>query len=100
VPFAVDRGELARHFEADGLAGLAERLDTELADAFEVALAHGLVPASYRRRTAVVRQLVECAHLPHVAAAEHLGLSRWTVASYRKDLRLHRATRSPRPPAA
>jgi hypothetical protein len=98
--FAVDRTELSDCFQADGLAGLAERLDCNLVDAFEVALANGLVPASYRRRTLLVRELVECAHLPHVAAADRLGLSRWTVASYRKELRLHRAPRIPLPPAA
>jgi hypothetical protein len=100
LPFLVDRDELVSIFEADGLAGLAERLDCGLVDAFEVAVANGLVPTSYRRRMAIVRQLIDCAHLPHVAAADRLGISRWTVASYRRDLRLHRGTRAGYPPAA
>jgi hypothetical protein len=103
LPFLVKRDELLTIFEADGLAGLAERLDCGLVDAFEVAIANGLVPASYRRRMSIVRQLIDCAHLPHVTAADRLGISRWTVASYRKDLRLHRGARTglaPLPPAA
>jgi hypothetical protein len=34
----------------------------------------------------VLHRLLELHRLSHIAAAETLGLSRWTVATYRKDL--------------
>ena len=75
-------------FRAGGLPELARRLNCTPEQALELTLAKGLVPPIYRRRASVVRRLIELQHLSHVAAAAELRLSRWTVASYRKDLGL------------
>jgi hypothetical protein len=93
MPFTYDRAELEEVFEADGLDGLAARLRSSRRDALDVALANGLVPAGYRRRVDVLRPLLEMDDISHVDAARQLGLSRWTVASYRRDLRLSTAGR-------
>ena len=81
-----DAAAVRRAFADGGVPALAEALGCPLADALDVALLHRLVPAIYWRRTAVLVQLLELGPVPHVVAAEHLGVSRWTVATYRRDL--------------
>jgi hypothetical protein len=90
--------EIVRQAFADGgVPRLAESLDVSFADALEVALLHKLVPAIYRRRTAVLVELLELGPVPHIVAAEALGVSRWTIATYRRDLGIaERGRRAPR----
>jgi hypothetical protein len=89
------RDELAvrRAFNEGGVPRIAEALDVSLADALDVALLHKLVPAIYRRRTAVLVELLELGPVPHVVAAEQLGVSRWTIATYRRDLGINERAR-------
>jgi hypothetical protein len=65
---------------------LAEVLGCSTADALDVALVARLVPAAHRRRAPLLVRLLELGPVPHVVAADALGLSRWTVATYRRDL--------------
>jgi len=78
-------------FEATGLGGVAGHLGCSIEDALDVVVMLGLLPAAYRRRLPVLRQLVLLDGASHIAAAEALGLSRWTVATYRRDLGLDRS---------
>ena len=65
---------------------LAEVLGCSAAEALDVALLRRLVPPAYRRRARLLARLVELGPVPHVVAADKLGLSRWTVATYRRQL--------------
>lgn len=78
-------------FDADGLRGVTAFLACSADDALDVLLALGLLPAAYRRRLDTIRRLVEMDGLSHIAAGDALGISRWTVATYRRDLGLDRA---------
>ncbi|MGD9701848.1 MAG: hypothetical protein AB7Q42_18620 [Acidimicrobiia bacterium] len=77
-----------RAFSAGGLRGVASHLLCSADEALEVVVMLGLLPAAYRRRVEILRRLVALDRASHVAAAEALGLSRWTVATYRRDLGL------------
>ena len=71
-----------------GLHGVAAQLQCTADEAIDVVVMLGLLPPAYRRRIEVLRRLVALDRVSHVAAAEALGLSRWTVATYRHDLGL------------
>ena len=77
-------------FRRDGFHGVSCVLRCSGEEALDVLLALGVVPAAYRRRLPVIRRLVGMDGMSHVAAAEALGISRWTVATYRRDLGLDR----------
>jgi hypothetical protein len=81
-----DAQAVRRAFLAGGVPAIADALRCSSAEALEVALLHKLVPAVYRRRTALLVQLLELGPVAHVVAGEQLNLSRWTVATYRRDL--------------
>jgi hypothetical protein len=89
-----DTAGVRRNFEESGLPGVALHLGCSLVDALDVVLTSGLLPAGYRRRGDVLRRLVELGDVAHVSAADTLGLSRWTVATYRRDLGLERTSSS------
>jgi hypothetical protein len=76
-------------FSHGGVPAIADALGCPLPDALQVALAHKLVPGKYRRRAEALVELLEFGPVSHVEAAEHLGVSRWTVATYRRDLGIH-----------
>lgn len=79
--------ELARAaFAGGGVPAMAEALGRPLGEALDLALLLGLVPPTYRRRYRVLLRLLELGPAPQATAAEELGLSRWTVATYRRAL--------------
>jgi hypothetical protein len=79
-------------FEEFGLYGVAERLGCTPAEALDVLLHSQLVPAVSPRRHALLVQLLALGNCSHVAAAEALHISRWTVATYRRQLGIERAS--------
>ena len=83
-----DPGGARRAFAGRGLHGVAAQLRCSADEAIDVVAMLGLLPPTYRRRMDVLRRLVALDQVSHVAAAEALGLSRWTVATYRRDLGL------------
>ena len=86
-----DPAGAGRAFDDAGLGGVAGHLACGIEDALDVVVMLGLLPAAYRRRLPVLRELVRLDRASHIAAAEALGLSRWTVATYRRDLGLDRS---------
>lgn len=88
-----DRSGIKAAFDSFGLYGVADHLNCSAAKALEVLLSARLLPRVSARRDAVLRQLVAMSDVSHVAAAEALGISRWTVATYRHDLGLDRTRR-------
>ena len=87
---ARDRAGITTRFTRDGLHGLAAHLECTIPEALEVVFAARLVPAMSARRQAVLRGLVALEETSHVMAADVLGISRWTVATYRAQLGLDR----------
>jgi hypothetical protein len=85
---------IAAAFAHGGVPGVASTLSCPLGEALDLVLLQGLVPPAYRRRYRVLLALLELGPVPHVVAGERLGLSRWTVATYRQALgaRLRPAT--------
>jgi hypothetical protein len=85
-----DPGGARRAFEGSGLHGVAAQLRCTADEAIDVVAMLGLLPPAYLRRIDVLRRLVALDRVSHVAAAVALGLSRWTVATYRRDLGIDR----------
>ena len=81
-------------FAAEGLHGVARHLDCTPAEAFDLLFSLGLLPLASQRRRLLLHRLIAMDSLSHVAASEALGISRWTVASYRRQLGLDKQ-RSP-----
>ena len=79
-------------FDASGLYGVAERFDCSPEEALDILLASRLVPVVSPKRRQLLRQLVTLRGHSHVAAAQALHISRWTVATYRSQLGIERAT--------
>jgi hypothetical protein len=77
---------VADAFEKGGVLGVARSLGCPLEEAVEISIVFGLVPGAYRRRVPLLVRLLELDSCSHVDAAHALGLSRWTVATYRRDL--------------
>ena len=75
--------------------GVAKHLDCTLEDALDVLLSAQLLPFASSRRRQVLRRLVGLEGSTHIAAGETLGISRWTVATYRRQLGLARAVQPP-----
>lgn len=95
---ARDRERIKANFSREGLNGVATQLDCTNAEALDVVLVAQLLPAMSVRRQALLRQLVALGDVSHVAAADLLGISRWTVATYRGQLGLDKITASARRP--
>lgn len=77
-------------FEAEGLFGVARHLDCTPAEAVDLLFSLGLLPLASQRRRALLHRLIAMDSLSHVAASEALAISRWTVASYRRQLGVDR----------
>jgi hypothetical protein len=95
---ARDRQRVKSTFDRDGLNAVAAQLDCTLAEALDVVFDARLLPAMSERRRAMLRELVGLGDLSHVGAADRLGISRWTVATYRGQLGLESLTASTRRP--
>ena len=87
-----DPSGIAAAFDAAGLYGVADHLNCSPADALDVLLSSRLVPFVSSRRHQLLRQLVALGDCSHIAAAEALNISRWTVATHRQLLGLDRAS--------
>jgi hypothetical protein len=81
-----DETRLRRAFGEGGVRAVARELGRSEPEALDLVLAHGLIPARQRSRVGALRALQGLEHLSHIRAAEALGLSRWTVATYRSLL--------------
>ena len=91
---ARDSMEIRTVFERAGLYGVAEHLDCTPEDAVDVLLSSQLVPFVSPRRRLLLRRLVGLGDRSHIAAGEALNISRWTIATYRRQLGIDRSPAS------
>jgi hypothetical protein len=84
-----DNPEVARAFDAGGLHGVADHLDCTPEEALDVLLNSQLLPFVSPMRRLMLRRLIALRDSSHIAAAEALSISRWTVATYRRQLRIN-----------
>ena len=91
---ARDSTQIKNAFEAGGLYGVAVHLDCTPEDAIDVLLSSQLVPFVSPRRRLLLRQLVALGDRSHIAAGEALNISRWTIATYRRQLGIDRSSTS------
>jgi hypothetical protein len=87
---ARDRAQIGRVFDAAGLYGVALHLDCSPEDAVDVLLSTQLVPFVSQQRRLVLRRLAGLGDRSHIAAGEMLNVSRWTIATYRRQLGIDR----------
>ena len=87
---ATQRSQLKSLFDSSGLYGVADRLRCDPGDALEVVLNARLLPFVSAQRRALLHELVALRDLSHIDAAEALSISRWTVATYRRQLGIER----------
>jgi hypothetical protein len=87
-------------FESSGLQGVARHLDCTPDEALDVLLNAQLLPFVSAERRAVLHRLVGMPAASHVAAGESLGISRWTVATYRRQLGIVRSSAAPTTPTS
>lgn len=73
-------------FNSLGILGVAQHLGCSPQDALDVLVNTQLLPCVSARRRLLLRQLVGLGHMSHVAAGDALHLSRWTIATYRRQL--------------
>jgi len=75
-------------FADTGVRGIADSRGISLEDAVSLALTDGLLPKRWRAAEPRLRQLAALEGLTHVEAAEVIGVSRWTIATWRDGLGL------------
>ncbi len=73
-------------FDSLGIYGVARHLGCSPEDALDVLVNAQLLPFVSARRRQLLRQLLGLNDMSHVAAATALNISRWTVATYRRQL--------------
>ena len=78
-------------FNSLGIFGVARHLGCSPEDALDVLINAQLLPFVSARRRRLLRQLIGLNHLSHVAAATALNISRWTIATYRRQLGTERS---------
>jgi hypothetical protein len=98
VMIARDRDGIQSAFDSAGLYAVAHRLKCTPEEALDVLISARLVPFVSQRRRAMLRQVVRLRDRSHVAVAEALNISRWTVATYRHQLGIDRVPAAPRHP--
>ena len=81
-------------FDSLGIYGVAEHLGCSPEDALDVLVNAQLLPFVSTRRRLLLRQLIGLSAMSHIAAGEALNISRWTVATYRRQLGAERSTHS------
>jgi hypothetical protein len=86
-----NRSDVKAAFEAGGLYSVAAYLHSSPSDALDAMINSRLLPFFSERRRALLRRLVTMGDSSHVAVAEALDISRWTVATYRHQLGIDRA---------
>lgn len=77
-----------QRFAEHGVRGLADDRGISLEEAVSRALQEGLLPKRWRAAETRLRQLAGLEGLTHVEAAEVIGVSRWTIATWRDGLGL------------
>jgi hypothetical protein len=87
---ARDSSRISAAFHSGGLHAVAEYLDCSPEDAIDVLMNSQLLPFVSPRRRLLLRQLVGLGDQSHVAAGEALHISRWTIATYRRQLGIER----------
>lgn len=75
-------------FERGGIPALAAELETSEAEAIRFAVKEGILPKRWRTHVEGLVQLTYLRGVTHVEAARAIGVSRWTVADWRRQLRL------------
>lgn len=88
---ARDAPRIRATFDSFGIYGVAQHLDCSPQDALDVLVNAQLLPFVSARRRLLLRQLIGLNDMTHVAAGEALNLSRWTIATYRRQLGTERA---------
>jgi hypothetical protein len=83
---ARDSVRIKTAFDSSGVYGVAQHLDCTPEEALDVLLACQLVPFASPRRRLLLQRLLGLRDRSHVAAAEAMHLSRWTIATYRRQL--------------
>ena len=78
-------------FETLGIYGVARHLNCSAEDALDVLVNAQVLPFVSARHRLLLRQLIGLNDLSHVAAGAALNVSRWTVATYRRQLGTERA---------
>ncbi len=78
-------------FDSRGIYGVAKHLDCSPEDALDVLVNARLLPFVSPRRRLLLRQLIGLHDMSHIAAGEALNISRWTIATYRRQLGTERA---------
>ena len=91
---ARDHSGIKAAFAAAGLYGVADHLGSTPEDALDVLISSRLFPFISERRRMLLHQLVSLRDSSHVAVAEELRISRWTVATYRHQLGIDRVPAS------
>lgn len=91
---ARDGVQIKKVFESAGLYGVAEHLRCTPEDAVDVLLSSQLLPFASPRRRLILRRLVALRVQSHIAAGTALNISRWTIATYRRQLGVERSTTS------
>lgn len=81
-------GERHAKFRQGGIHALAEELSTTPQEAIAVAIHEGMLPRRWRSSQEKLCALLDLEGLKHVEAAEQLGVSRWTIATWRDQLGL------------
>ena len=87
---ARDYSGIKTAFDSAGLYGVADHLGCTPEEAMDVLISSRLFPFISERRRAILHQLVCLRDTSHVAVAEALHISRWTVATYRQQLGIDR----------
>ncbi len=87
---ARDRTGIKAAFDSSGLYGVAQHLDSTPEEALDAVITSQLIPVLSAPRRALLHQLVALRDSSHVAVAEALHISRWTVAAYRRQLGIDR----------
>jgi hypothetical protein len=91
---ARDRSGIKTAFDSTGLNGVAKYLGTTPTEALDALFSSRLLPFVSERRRMLLHRLVGLSGSSHVAVAEALHISRWTVAAYRHQLGIDRAPAS------
>ena len=81
-------------FDSLGIYGVAKHLGCSPEDALDVLVNAQLLPFVSVRRRLMLRQLVGLNEMSHIAAGEALNVSRWTIATYRRQLGTDRSPQS------
>ncbi|MGH9205546.1 MAG: hypothetical protein ACRD1G_03150 [Acidimicrobiales bacterium] len=84
-------------FEQGRVPALAHELDSDNAEAIRYAVEEGILPRRWRSHLEDLIRLAEMPGASHVDAAEAIGVSRWTIANWRRQMGLEPGRGETRP---